>query len=251
MVVGGSSFFVAMFLGLCLIRIAGLQPSQRWNAAHATFYGDMQGTETMRACGYGDLIKQGYGLKTTALSIALFNNGLTCGACYQIRCYNSRQWCLNETVIVTATNFCPPNYSKPEENWCNPPLKHFDLSQPMFRKIAIYRAGIVPVIYKRVPCIKSGGVMFEIKGNPYWILVLVYNVGGAGDVTDVKIKGSGTTWIQMSRNWGQNWDTSAQLVGQSLSFRVTTSDHKMVQSDNVAPADWKFGGAYEGRQFPS
>ncbi|MFX9189224.1 expansin C-terminal domain-related protein, partial [Acinetobacter baumannii] len=86
----------------------------------------------------------------------------------------------------------PPNYSKPDGNWCNPPLKHFDLSQPMFRKIAIYEAGIVPVKYRRVTCQKTGGMKFEIKGNPYWILVLVYNVAGAGDVIDMKVKGSST-----------------------------------------------------------
>ncbi|TYJ00511.1 hypothetical protein E1A91_A13G090600v1 [Gossypium mustelinum] len=245
-------FFMVKLLSLCLIfRLTGSQsPPAYWNAAHATFYGDMNGTETMMgACGYGDLIKQGYGLETTALSTALFNNGLTCGACFEIRCYDSVQWCLNDTIIVTATNFCPPNYSKPEGNWCNPPLQHFDLSQPMFRKIAVYRAGIVPVLYRRVPCVKSGGVKFKINGNQYWILILVYNVAGAGDVVDVKIKGSSTSWIQMSRNWGQNWQTSANLIGQSLSFQVTTSDGKMVQSDDVAPADWKFGGVYEGKQF--
>lgn len=119
----------------------------------------------------------------------------------------------------------------------------------MFRKIAVYRAGIVPVLYRRVLCVKSGGVKFKINGNQYWILILVYNVAGAGDVVDVKIKGSSTSWIQMSRNWGQNWQTSAYLIGQSLSFQVTTSDRKMVQSDHVAPADWKFGGVYEGKQF--
>lgn len=166
-------------------------------------------------------------------------------------CYNSKESCLKGSVQVTATNFCPPNYSKPEENWCNPPLKHFDLSQPMFRKIAKYKAGVVPVLYRRIPCIKSGGIKFEIRGNRYWILVLVYNVGGAGDVINVKIKGSRTNWIQMSRNWGQNWQTAAELVGQSLSFQVTASDGKMVQSDNVCSDNWKFGDVCEGKNFPT
>lgn len=119
----------------------------------------------------------------------------------------------------------------------------------MFRKIAIYEGGIVPVAYRRVPCVKKGGIKFEIKGNPYWILVLVYNVGGAGDVDDVKIKGSNTGWLQMTRSWGQNWVTTTPLVGQSLSFQVTTSDGRMVESDNVAPANWKFRETYEGKQF--
>ncbi|KAK9675997.1 hypothetical protein RND81_11G046800 [Saponaria officinalis] len=203
------------------------------------------------ACGYGNLFKQGYGLETTALSTALFNDGLTCGACYQIMCYNTT-WCLQNspTIQVTATNFCPANYSKPTENWCNPPLKHFDLSQPMFRTIAEYKAGIVPVLYRRVLCRKTGGIKFEIKGNPYWILVLVYNVGGVGDVHDVKVKGGNNTeWLSMTRSWGQNWVTGAPLVGQSMSFRVTTGDGRMVQSDNVVPAGWKFGDVYEGKQF--
>ncbi|RZC79743.1 hypothetical protein C5167_042316 [Papaver somniferum] len=222
-----------------------------WTKAHATFYGDSSGSETMQgACGYGNLFQQGYGLETAALSTALFNGGLTCGACFEIRCYNSAQWCLKGSVRVTATNFCPPNYSLPNDNggWCNPPRKHFDLSLPMFLKIAQYRAGIVPVLFRRIPCLKQGGIKFEIKGNPYWMLVLVYNVGGTGNVVDVKVKGSKTNeWVQMSRNWGQNWQTSEQLLGQSLSFRVTTQGGRTVQSDNVAPANWEFGKTYEGR----
>ncbi|GMH31183.1 hypothetical protein Nepgr_033026 [Nepenthes gracilis] len=250
----GRSTSVTVVMVICmavfLLWSATGASSSGWDFAHATFYGDMSGGETMQgACGYGNLFDQGYGLQTTALSTALFNNGLTCGACYQIRCHDDPQWCLDGTIRVTATNFCPPNYSKPDGNWCNPPLKHFDLSQPMFRKIAEYKAGIVPVVYRRVPCVKTGGIKFEFQGNPYWILVLVYNVAGAGDVMDVKIKGSRTDWIQMTRNWGQNWQTSTQLVGQSLSFRVTTSDGKMVESDNVAPDNWQFGQTYEGKQF--
>ncbi|KAF7823407.1 expansin-A23-like [Senna tora] len=224
-----------------------------WYDAHATFYGDMRGGDTMQgACGYGDLFKQGYGLETAALSTALFNNGLSCGSCFEIMCVNDPQWCIKGagTIKVTATNFCPPNHDQPDiHHWCNPPARHFDLSMAMFTKIAVFKAGIVPVRYRRVACAKSGGVKFELKGNPNWLLVLFYNVANAGDVTNAKIRGSGSSgWSQMKRNWGQNWQIGGNLVGQSLSFQLTTSDGKTVEFDGVVPSNWKFGQSFEGNK---
>lgn len=209
---------------------------------------------TEGACGYGDLKLQGYGLETTALSTALFNDGLACGACFAIICVDDPEGCKPNAgaVLVTATNFCPPNYTtKPPEgtnNWCNSPLKHFKLTLPMFQKIADEKARMIPVIYRRVPCAKTGGVKFQlVEGDSSLMRVLLYNVAGAGDVFNVKIKGhKNSGWLRMSRIRGQTWQIKTKLQGQSLSFQVTTSDGKMVEFDNVVPKNWQFGETFDG-----
>ncbi|KAL6659542.1 hypothetical protein ACP70R_003582 [Stipagrostis hirtigluma subsp. patula] len=222
-----------------------------WDDAHATFYGDETGAETMQgACGYGDLFRQGYGLETTALSVALFNEGWSCGGCYELRCQGST-YCKpgGAPVTVTATNLCPANYSKPDGNWCNPPLRHFDLSKPMFlRLVTDFHVGIIPVGYRRVPCAKRGGVRFEMKGNRWWVAVLVFNVAGAGDVKAMAVRGSKDgQWMDMTRSWGQIWNVHPRHIGQGLSFRVVAGDGRAVALDDAVPPTWAFGQSFEAK----
>ncbi|PIN02584.1 hypothetical protein CDL12_24901 [Handroanthus impetiginosus] len=220
-----------------------------WKLAYATFYGDVTASGTMGgACGYGNLFSNGYGTNTAALSSVLFNNGNGCGQCFQLRCVNSR-WCYKGSPIatITATNLCPPNWSEDSNNggWCNPPRIHFDMAQPAFMKIAQWKAGIVPVAFRRVPCIRRGGVRFAFQGNAYWLLVYVMNVAGGGDIASMWVKGSKTGWISMSHNWGASYQAFATLGGQSLSFKITSySSHETIIAYNVAPANWRVGLTY-------
>jgi hypothetical protein len=103
------------------------------------------------------------------------------------------------------------------------------------------------VNYRRVPCQRSGGVRFTVKGHSYFELVTITNVGGSGVVAQAWIKGSNTNWMAMSRNWGANWQSNAYLNGQSLSFRLRSDNGREITAYNVAPAGWYFGGTYTSR----
>ena len=124
-----------------------------WISARATYYAASDPRDVVGgACGYGDLVKNGYGMATVGLSSSLFERGQICGGCFELRCVEDLKYCIPGTsIIVTVTNFCAPNYGLPTEGGghCNPPNKHFVLPIAAFEKIAIWKASNMPVQYRR------------------------------------------------------------------------------------------------------
>lgn len=79
-------------------------------------------------------------------------------------------------------------------------------------------------------------------------MVMISNVGGAGDVKAVSVRGSRTrAWVPMHRNWGANWQSSIDLRGQRLSFKLTLVDGRTREFPNVVPSLWEFGQTYASR----
>lgn len=247
---------VLLTVGYTALAVAASSPQAPvvWQRAHATFYGGADASGTMGgACGYGNLYSEGYGTRSAALSTVLFNDGAACGQCYKIACDRKvdPSWCKpGVTVTVTATNLCPPNNALPNDNggWCNIPRPHFDMAQPAWEKIGIYRGGIIPVMYQRVPCMKKGGVRFKINGHDYFNLVLVTNVAAVGSIKSMDVKSSDSKdWAPMARNWGANWHSLAYLSGKMLSFRLTNTDGQTLEFNNIVPSGWKFGQTFASK----
>nr|GME03168.1 expansin-A13-like [Ipomoea batatas] len=239
--------------GWSLTSSAAASLQSEWRPARATYYAPADPEDAVGgACGYGDLEKSGYGKATAGLSTILFERGQICGACFEVKCVEDLRWCIPGTsIIVTATNFCAPNYGfEPDGGGhCNPPNAHFVLPIEAFEKIAIWKASNMPIQYRRIKCRKEGGVRFAVSGAGIFISVLIRNVAGTGDIIAVKIKGSRTGWLPMGRNWGQNWHINANLRSQPLSFEITSSDRVTLTSYNVAPKNWNYGQTFEGKQF--
>ncbi|KAG5570339.1 hypothetical protein H5410_060105 [Solanum commersonii] len=189
------AYFGIFFVGLlAVVSFVYGYGGRGWINAHATFYGGGDASGTMGGdCGIGNLYSQGYGTNTSALSAAMFSNG---------------QGCLPGSIVVTGTNFCPPNNVLP-----NNARGCLFSNTLLIRKLELSL-----LLIEGVPCRRRGGIRFTINGHSYFNLVLVTNVGGGGggDVHSVAVKGS------------------------------KTGDGRSLISYNVVPAHWSFRPTYTG-----
>lgn len=96
--------------------------------------------------------------------------------------------------------------------WCNWRF-YFDLLMFVFLMLVWCEGGVVLVYYRKVWCVKCGGIWFIIGGNLYFLMILIYNVGGVGDLKVVKVRGGNGYWVFMWCNWGVLWICKMRMSG--------------------------------------
>ncbi|KAE8684976.1 Expansin-A8 [Hibiscus syriacus] len=174
-----------LFVFIFFLRCAFDDYGGGWQGGHATFFGGGDASGTMGK------------FKWSPYNIQVL---LELTVCHPQEFLLRNEVCQRPQIVPPQNHhrdgdqLLSPNFALSNNNggWCNHPLQYFDMAELAFLKIAKYRAGIVPISFRRVPCMKKGGIRFTINGHYCFNLVLITNVGGVGDVHSVSIKGSRT-----------------------------------------------------------
>jgi len=194
-----------MLLGVCLFLLScffstsnAVIALSNWYDGRSTYYTSINDGN----CGYGTINTTYFPFAHIAApNTAFYNNGTTCGECYEITCvkswYNFSTCCIaNTSVVIQVSDQCP----KAENlEWCSGDINHFDLSQAAFSVIAVDSCGVLNTKYRRVACNFTTNIKIVNKDgiNAYWYALYVENVNNYGNIKEVQMKDSSgsSTWM--------------------------------------------------------
>ncbi|KAL8201063.1 hypothetical protein R6Q57_012402 [Mikania cordata] len=216
--------------------------------SRAAYYpdSDEKGSETGR-CGYGSFgatINYGY----VAAASDLYRDGVGCGACYQVRCTNTKD-CSDEGVTVVITDQGSSDRTD------------FIMSKKAFRKMAqntyaasyLLSQGIVDIEYRRVSCsYPTKNITIKIDESsdyPYYLAFVIWYQQGQKDITAVQLcETNNFNCKLLDRSYGSVFTTASPPSGP-LSLRMLLSgedgDEKWVVPVNSIPENWKKGDVYD------
>ncbi|XP_057420939.1 expansin-like B1 [Lotus japonicus] len=216
--------------------------------SRASYYpnSEVNGTDS-GACGFGSFGATINGGDVSAAS-SLYQDGVGCGACYQVRCANSA-YCSGNGVTVVVTDQGSGDNTD------------FILSQRAFGRMAqnsdaaasLLALGVVDIQYRRVSCSYPNKNMtikiHESSSNPHYLAFVIWYQQGRRDITAVQLcETQNFVCKLLDRSHGAVWTSTSPPSGP-LSLRMLFSDEDgedtwVVPVNNI-PEDWKAGETYD------
>ncbi|CAI0417761.1 unnamed protein product [Linum tenue] len=234
-------------LSSVLLMLLPASSSSEFRRSKAEYYRspDCLGTST-GACGYGI-----HGSTINNALVAgvsgLWNNGIGCGACYQVRC-KADNLCKEEGITVVVTD----NASGGDTDFILSAHAFGSMAHPG-KTAELFWKGVVDVEYRRTTCQFPGyNLIFKVveqSNFPHYLAIAPMFHGGEKDIFGLEIcPEGGEEWKSMNKAWGGVWDLPNPPSGAlKVKVKVGTSngEQKWVEANKALPSSWKPGAGYD------